>query len=208
MGLITGQATQWNSLTCTQGTVDTLPIRCVICGNFHATDDHWRLMAEMPQHPAELIDDLVKMRLYQPAALETADAISQAELRTALFIAMVSNGSPKRERLVRDLITLAGGLDQAFSAAFGPKAGEFFTDAQRTSQVTRRKFLQNIAVGAALMTLANCASRPDDASGNGNCTASARTEPAANIEKSDLKGGLFAHHLCHPDYYVQALGLL
>lgn len=186
MGLMTGQATRWDSLTCDQGTIDTLPIRCVICGNFHATDDHWRLMAEMPQHPAELIDDLVKMRLYQPAALETADAISQAELRTALFIAMASNGSPKRERLVRDLIQLAGGLDQAFSAAFGPKAGEFFTDAQRTSQVTRRKFLQNIAVGAALMTLTNCASQPDE-------PGVTETEPPApetsvvTIEKSDLK---------------------
>ncbi|NEO34668.1 MAG: twin-arginine translocation signal domain-containing protein, partial [Symploca sp. SIO3C6] len=114
-------------------------------------------MAEMPQNPADLIEDLVNMQLYQSSALETADAISQAELRTALFISMASQGRPKRERLVRDLIQLAGGLDQAFSAAFGPKAGEFFTDAKRTSQVTRRKFLQNIAVGAALMTLTNCA---------------------------------------------------
>ena len=185
MDLIQGQATQWDSLSCEQGTVDTLPLRCVICGNFHSTEDHWRLMAEMPQHPAELIDDLMKMRLYQPAAMETADAISQAELRTALFISMAANGSPKRERLVRDLIQLAGGLDQAFSAAFGPKAGEFFTDAKRTSQVTRRKFLQNVAVGAALMTLTNCASQPD-------VSEVTQTEPPesvapADIEKANLK---------------------
>ncbi|MEM9908468.1 MAG: nitrate ABC transporter substrate-binding protein, partial [Cyanobacteria bacterium P01_D01_bin.44] len=124
-GLMSGQSSRWGTLTCDQGTLDTLSLRCIICGSFHSTEDHWRLMAEMPQNPAEMIDDLVKMRLYQPAAVEMADAISQAEVRTALFVSMAAQGSPKREKLVRDLIKLAGGLDQAFSAAFGPKAGEF-----------------------------------------------------------------------------------
>jgi nitrate/nitrite transport system substrate-binding protein len=188
MGLMSGQARRWDNLTCDQGTLDSIPLRCVICGSLHATEDHWRLMAEMPQNPAELIDDLVQMRLYQPAALDMADAISQAELRTALFISMAAKGSPKRERLVKDLIKLAGGLDQAFSAAFGPKAGEFFSDARRLSQVTRRKFLQNIAVGAALVTLANCASSPDG-SEPPDPTVSETTPPAApvSLEKSDLK---------------------
>ncbi|MEL6814948.1 MAG: twin-arginine translocation signal domain-containing protein, partial [Cyanobacteria bacterium J06598_3] len=174
---------QWNNLTCEQGALETVPLRCVICGSFHTTEDHWRLMAEMPQNPADMIDDLVKMRLYKPAAIETADAISTAQLRTALFVSMASHGNPKRERLVKDLISLAGGLDQAFSAAFGPRAGEFFTDAQRVSQVTRRKFLQNVAVGAALVTLTNCASTPE---------AEAPVEDAAagkpaDLEKTDLK---------------------
>lgn len=136
---------------------------------------------EMPQNPADLIDDLVKMRVYQPSAIETADSITQAELRTALFISMVGQGKPKRERLVRDLIKLAGGLDQAFGAAFGPKAGEFFTDAKRMSQVTRRKFLQNIAVGAALVTLANCGSATDIAE------ETADIPDVGDLEKTNLK---------------------
>ncbi|MEL7332697.1 MAG: CmpA/NrtA family ABC transporter substrate-binding protein [Cyanobacteria bacterium J06560_2] len=185
MASVFGQSRQWNNLTCEQGTLETMSLRCVICGNFHTTEDHWRLMAEMPQNPADMIDDLVKMQLYKPAAIETADAISQAQLRTALFVSMAAHGNPKRERLVRDLISLAGGLDQAFSAAFGPRAGEFFTDAQRVSQVTRRKFLQNVAVGAALVTLTNCASTPEadvpteDTAPGGGATG--------ELEKTDLK---------------------
>ncbi|MGD1854477.1 MAG: ABC transporter substrate-binding protein [Leptolyngbyaceae cyanobacterium] len=187
MKSVTGQTRQWDNLSCQQGEASTIPTRCVICGSFHSTQDHWRLMAEagMPQSPADLIDDLVKMRLYQPAAVETADAISQAELRTALFVSMVGRGKPNRERLVRDLIQLAGGLDQAFSAAFGPKAGEFFTDAKRISQVTRRKFLQNIAVGAALVTLANCA---DDADVSEVAKEAASGSAATGaLEKTNLK---------------------
>ncbi|MEM1256519.1 MAG: ABC transporter substrate-binding protein, partial [Cyanobacteria bacterium P01_H01_bin.21] len=198
---ISGQTRQWENLSCQQ--VNTIPTRCVICGSFHSTQDHWRLMAEaeMPQSPADLIDDLVKMRLYQPAALETADAISQAELRTALFVSMVGKGEPKREQLVRDLIKLAGGLDQAFSAAFGPKAGEFFTDAKRMSQVTRRKFLQNIAVGAALVTLANCGSTPDVAE-----------EPAdapltGALEKSSLKVAFLPITCATPIIMSKPLGI-
>lgn len=140
-------------------------------------------MADMPQEPAELIDDLVKMRLYQPQALDVADAISQAELRTALFVKQVARGSHKREQLVLDLIKLAGGLDEAFAAAFGPKAGQFFRDAQRTSQFTRRKFLQNIAVGAALVSLANCAQQPQP----DESAADAPPPPTTgDLEKTDL----------------------
>ncbi|MGD1857490.1 MAG: ABC transporter substrate-binding protein [Leptolyngbyaceae cyanobacterium] len=135
----------------------------------------------MPQNPTDLSDDLVKMRHYQPSTLETADSITQAELRTALFISMVGQGKPRREKVVRDLIQLAGGLDQAFSAAFGPKAGEFFTDAKRLSQFTRRKFLQNIAVGAALVTLANCGSATEVAE------EAADAPDVSNLEKTDLK---------------------
>ena len=200
---ISGQPRQWSNLSCEQGDVSTVATRCVICGSVHSTQDHWRLMAEaeMPQNPADLIDDLVKMRMYQPAAIETADAISQAELRTALFVSMVGQGKPKRERLVRDLIQLAGGLDQAFSAAFGPKAGEFFTDAKRMSQVTRRKFLQNIAVGAALVTLANCDSTPDVAED------AADAPPIGALEKSNLKVAFLPITCATPIIMSKPLGI-
>jgi nitrate/nitrite transport system substrate-binding protein len=51
----------------------------------------------------------------------------------------------------------AGGLDNALAAAFGPQAGLFFNDSIRNSGATRREFLRNMAVGAALVTLASCA---------------------------------------------------
>ncbi|MEM8614285.1 MAG: ABC transporter substrate-binding protein [Cyanobacteria bacterium P01_H01_bin.105] len=180
---LSSQSQYWNNLSCQRGTSSVIATPCSICGGFHSTQYHWDLMAdiEMPQNPTDLIDDLAKMRIYQPSAIETADSITQAELRTALFIRMVGQGKPKRERLVRDLIKLAGGLDQAFSAAFGPKAGEFFTDAKRMSQVTRRKFLQNIAVGAALVSLANCQSASEIAEETADSPA------VGDLEKTNLK---------------------
>ncbi len=171
---------RWQNLSCQQGTAETVAVRCIICGSFHTTADHWKYMADMPQEPADLVDDLIKMRLYQPQALEVADAISQAELRTALFVQMAAQGNPKRERLVQDLMQLAGGLDQAFAAAFGPKAGEFFSDARRMSQVTRRKFLQNAVIGAALVSLANCARQPE-------VEEAAAPSAPGDLEKTDLK---------------------
>lgn len=141
-------------------------------------------MAEMPQDPAALIDDLVKMRLYSPQALTVAESMTQAELRTALFVKMTAKGSPKRERLVLDLIQLAGGLDEAFAAAFGPQAGQFFSDAQRVSQFTRRQFLQNIAVGAALVSLANCAQAPQSEE---SAPESPPPPTTGELEKTDLQ---------------------
>ena len=187
MVLVSGQRPneQWSQLSCQQGELDDLPLRCMICGNFHPTQDHWQFMAEMPQTPADLIDDLVKMRFYQPQALDVASAISQAELRTALFVKMASQGSPKRERLVQELIRLAGGLDEAFAAAFGPQAGRFFTDAQRVGEFTRRKFLQNVAIGAALVSLANCAQQPGPE--DPAAEAPPPTTPTEGLEKTDLK---------------------
>jgi nitrate/nitrite transport system substrate-binding protein len=204
MGL-SGSVRNWGGLTCDRGTPATLPQRCGICGSFHATQDHDRLMAAtgMPQSPADLIDDLVQMQLYRPNALAAADAISQAELRKALFITMAGQGSPKRERLVRDLIQLAGGLDQAFSAAFGPKAGAFFTDAQRVSQVTRRKFLQNVAVGAALVGLTNCAAPPEPPEETGAVDGAAPPE----LEKTDLKVAFLPITCATPIIMSKPLGI-
>jgi len=155
---------------------------CSICGGLHPSQNHQTVMADMPQEPVDLVDDLVKMRLYRPEALAMADTISQAELRTALLIKMAGQGKPRREQLVLDLIKLAGGLDEAFSAAFGPKAGQFFADAKVKSQFTRRKFLQNIAVGAALVTLANCAQQPEADLMDAEATSSTTGE----LEKNNL----------------------
>ncbi|MEM9218713.1 MAG: CmpA/NrtA family ABC transporter substrate-binding protein [Cyanobacteria bacterium P01_F01_bin.150] len=155
-------STSWDNLSVQRGELSDIDIQCAFCGRPHPSQDHWKYMADMPQQPADLIDDLVKMRYYRPEAIAVADAISQSELRTALFVKMAAKGNPRRERIVNDLIKLAGGLDEAFGAAFGPQAGRFFADAQKTSAFTRRKFLQNIAVGAALVTLANCTPRTEE----------------------------------------------
>ncbi|MEM8714482.1 MAG: twin-arginine translocation signal domain-containing protein, partial [Cyanobacteria bacterium P01_G01_bin.4] len=108
----------------------------------------------MPADPVDMVDDLAKMGVYKPEAFNVADAISQAEVRKQLFLAMASKGDPKREKLILDLARLAGGLDQAFAAAFGPQAGNFFGDARRTSDFTRRQFIKSIAAGAAMLALA------------------------------------------------------
>ena len=50
---------------------------CSICGGLHPSQNHQTVMADMPQEPVDLVDDLVKMRLYRPEALAMADTISQ-----------------------------------------------------------------------------------------------------------------------------------
>ncbi|NET56065.1 MAG: ABC transporter substrate-binding protein [Symploca sp. SIO2E6] len=153
---------KWGNLSAQRGNLTDLEIQCLVCGRYHLTQDHWKYQADMPQEPAALIDDLIKMRYYKPEVIAVANAISQAELRTALFIKMAGQNNPKREGLVKDLIRLAGGLDAAFSAAFGPQVGRFFNDAQDTlGSFTRRRFLQNVVIGAALVTLANCTQPPE-----------------------------------------------
>ena len=67
--------------------------------------------------------DLQRMGLVDRAAYPIADAISSAELRQALFFSRASQGNPHTEALLRALADEAGGLYQAFAAAFGPEAG-------------------------------------------------------------------------------------
>ncbi|MGK7937852.1 MAG: CmpA/NrtA family ABC transporter substrate-binding protein [Xenococcaceae cyanobacterium] len=149
-------STQWEQLSCDRGDVQDLALKCSICGQFHSTEDHWKFMADMPSQPDMLIDDLVKMGVYNQKALNVADSISQADLRKALFLKMAGRGNPKRERLVNELIKQAGGLDEAFAAAFGHRSGEFFNDTICNRNFTRRRFLRNVAIGAALVSLASC----------------------------------------------------
>ena len=96
-------------------------IECRPIGN-----DHENFMADMPDDPAEIISDFSRMGLIKNEAYEIADAISTAEMRDLLFYKNASNGDPYKEQLLRELAKEAGGLDQAFQAAFGPQAGKFF----------------------------------------------------------------------------------
>ena len=175
----------WDTFSVQRGEVSEIDLQCAVCGRTHPTQDHWKYLEEMPQEPAELIDDLIKMRLYGSEAIAVADRISQAELRAALFTKIAGQGNPKRERLVRDLIQLAGGLDAAFAAAFGPKAGQFFSDARRVG-TSRRQFLQNVAIGAALVGLANCAQKPEIEVPSAQSDVPPPPQTTGELEKTDL----------------------
>ncbi|MEM9566974.1 MAG: CmpA/NrtA family ABC transporter substrate-binding protein [Cyanobacteria bacterium P01_E01_bin.34] len=161
-------------------------------------------MQSMPEDPVDLIGDLAKMGMYKSEAFDIADVISQAEIRKQLFLAMASKGDPKREKLVADLVSLAGGLDGAFAAAFGPQADNFFGDARRFSNVTRRQFIKSIAAGGALLALANCGSSPDQAQAPEDDIDSAPIPD--NLEKTALKIGFIPITCATPIIMSEPLG--
>ncbi len=197
-----GPSQQWDNLTSQRGNLSELELLCAICGGSHMSRDHWQYMETLPSDPVDMVDDLIKMGLYKADSFGLADTISQTELRKQLFLKAVSKGDPKRESLVNDLIKLAGGLDQAFAAAFGPQAGRFFTDAQRISSVTRREFLRNVAVGAALVSLASCAPGGSDAPTAPGDSA----DVPENLEKTDLKIGFIPITCATPIIMSEPLG--
>jgi nitrate/nitrite transport system substrate-binding protein len=196
---------RWEQLSSLEGQLSNSHLACSVCGGSHFTQSHWEFMANnMPQDPLEMIDDLIKMRVYKTEALELAEHLNQAEMRTALFLKMASRGNAKREKLCRDLIKLAGGLDEAFAAAFGPKSAELFRDANRTTATTRRQFLRNVAIGAALVTLAGC--------GTTNQATQQAADPGApapppeDLEKTDLQIGFIPITCATPIIMSEPLG--
>jgi nitrate/nitrite transport system substrate-binding protein len=203
-GSATQTATRWNNLNCDRGELSDLELACIICGGRHSTMDHWEFMQTMPKDPVDMVDDLVKMGLYKENQLRAAEGVNAYELRKALFLKRVGRGDPKRERLILALCQQAGGLENAFAAAFGPQAGLFFNDAIRNSGATRREFLRNMAVGAALVTLASCA-------GGGGETAAPTDDEAApvsteGLEKTDLQIGFIPITCASPIIMSEPLG--
>ncbi|MEB3230569.1 MAG: CmpA/NrtA family ABC transporter substrate-binding protein [Leptolyngbyaceae bacterium] len=197
-------ASQWDSLDCDRGNLSDFELACIICGGSHLTRDHWEFMQTMPQEPIDMIDDLVRMGLYDAQKLKAADKVNQMELRKALFLKMAGKGSPKRERLVLELAKQAGGLDNAIAAAFGPQAGLFFSDTMRTGAFTRREFLKNLAIGAALVTLASCAPGGDEPAAEG--PAEEEVAVPDNLEKTDLKIGFIPITCATPIIMSEPLG--
>lgn len=174
------------------------------CGGNHLAQDHWAFMQTMPQDPVDMIGDLVQMGLYKREAFQAADKVNAHELRKTLFLKMAGKGDEKRERLVLALAEQAGGLENAFSAAFGPQAGLFFTDAIRSNPFTRREFLRNLAIGSALVTLANCAKAPEE-----KVRQNAPDGPASvleGLEKTDLKIGFIPITCATPIIMSEPLG--
>jgi nitrate/nitrite transport system substrate-binding protein len=175
---------------------------CTTCGKYHAGDDHWQFMQTMPQDPLDLVDDLVKMGIYKENQLRAAEGVNAYEIRKALFLKRVGRDDPQREKLILALCQQAGGLENAFAAAFGPQAGLFFADSIRSSRQTRREFLRNMAVGAALVSLASCntgqAPPAEDAPSD--------AEIPSNLEKTDLQIGFIPITCATPIIMSEPLG--
>ncbi|HSM81357.1 MAG TPA: ABC transporter substrate-binding protein [Nodosilinea sp.] len=173
------------------------------CGGSHFTSDHGQFLQTMPQDPVDMVDDLVKMGIYKQNQLRAADTVNAYELRKALFLKRVGRNDPQREKLILALCRQAGGLENAFAAAFGPQAGLFFADSVRNSGATRREFLKNMAVGAALVTLASCAGGSDE--------PVAEDSPAApvditSLEKTDIQVGFIPITCATPIIMSEPLG--
>ena len=185
------------------GKLSNLQSLCDVCGGQHDSMAHWEFMQTMPQDPVDLVDDMVKMGLFKDKQLRAADSVNAYELRKTLFLKRVGRGDPKRERLILALCKQAGGLENAFAAAFGPQAGRFFADSTRNSNTSRREFLRNMAVGAALVTMAGCA-------GGGNEPAATEDtgEPVATdgLEKTDLQIGFIPITCATPIIMSEPLG--
>ena len=155
---------------------------------------------DYPEDPAILMEDFHRMGLIRREAYPIADVISQAELREVLFYRHASQGNPEKEQLLRALASEAGGLDQAFAAAFGPQAGSFFSRVSASSPFGRRNFMKGLAAGAALVTLANCGVRDDKEVEGG-----APIDPSS-IEKKELKVGFIPITCATPIIMSEPLG--
>ncbi|MEL6931354.1 MAG: taurine ABC transporter substrate-binding protein, partial [Cyanobacteria bacterium J06600_6] len=123
----TSAADKWGNISSQRGNLSEIDLICMMCGGVHMTADHWKFMAEdMPKDPVDMIGDLAKMGIYKPNTFKMADAVNAADLRKTLLLKVAGKGDSKREKLVLELCKQAGGIENAFAAAFGPKAGEFF----------------------------------------------------------------------------------
>ncbi|NEO88940.1 MAG: ABC transporter substrate-binding protein [Moorea sp. SIO3G5] len=202
---VTNPTEKWGNLDSQRGNLSELDLWCMICGGFHMTADHWKFMAEdMPKDPVDMIEDLTKMGIYKPDTFKIADAVNAADIRKALLLKVAGKGDPKREQLVLELAKQAGGIENAFAAAFGPKAGEFFGDVRHYNSFSRRRFLKNLAVGAALVTLANCTSKQQTQD-----LKTGENQPPPNVdslEKTDLKIGFIPITCATPIIMSEPLG--
>jgi len=202
-GSATQTARRWNHLNCDRGELSDLELACILCGGTHSTLDHWEFMQTMPKDPLDMVDDLVKMGVYKQNQLRAADGVNAYELRKALFLKRVGRGDARREQLILGLCQQAGGLDNAFAAAFGPQAGLFFNDAIRNSGATRREFLRNMASGAALVRLASCGGNEPAADVPEADAAAVSTE---GLEKTDLQIGFIPITCASPIIMSEPLG--
>lgn len=195
-------AQKWDQLNCDRGNLSDFQMACIICGGAHLTMSHWEFMQTMPQDPVDMVGDIVRMGLYKDEQLRAADSVNAYELRKTLLLKTAGRGDPKRERLVLALAEQAGGIENAFAAAFGPQAGLFFNDAIRNSSFTRREFLKNLAIGAALVTLSNCGGASEEPA----AVDDGAPVDTSNLEKTNLKIGFIPITCATPIIMAEPLG--
>ncbi|MEM6252273.1 MAG: CmpA/NrtA family ABC transporter substrate-binding protein [Cyanobacteria bacterium P01_D01_bin.156] len=202
--VLTGSQTdqKWGNLNCDRGALTDFEMACLICGGAHLTKSHMDFIQTMPQDPVDMVDDLMKMGLYKQQQIEAADRVNAYELRKTLLLKAAGKGDPKREKLVLALAEQAGGMENAFAAAFGPQAGLFFADSMRNSAFTRREFLRNLAIGAALVTLTNC--RPDTPTAD--VVDDGEPVDTSGLEKTNLKVGFIPITCATPIIMAEPLG--
>jgi nitrate/nitrite transport system substrate-binding protein len=173
------------------------------CSGSHIAADHEKFLEGMPQDPVDLVDDLCKMGHYSGKTLNFARALTHAEIRKTLILQMLDRAEPGQRQICYDLIQLAGGLEEAFAAAFGDRSTEFFSDAIRLSQFRRRDFLIKVAAAAAVVTAASCV-------GNNNSqTPTATSTDVVNtndLEKTDLTIGFIPIACSIPIVAAEPLG--
>ncbi|MBP0017607.1 MAG: ABC transporter substrate-binding protein [Cyanobacteria bacterium SBLK] len=182
------------------GKLSNLQPLCTVCGEQHFSSNHEQFLQTMPQDPIDLVDDLVQMGIYKENQLRAADTVNAYELRKALFLKRVGCGDRQRERLILALCQQAGGLENAFAAAFGPQAGLFFADSIRNSRTTRREFLRNVAIGAALVSLASCGDNKSEAELDDSAVVN------EDLEKTDLQIGFIPITCATPIIMSEPLG--
>jgi nitrate/nitrite transport system substrate-binding protein len=103
-----------------------------------------------------MVDDLVKMGVYKENQLRAADGVNAYELRKALFLKRVGVATPTR-KADSGAVQAGRWFRQRPGRCLWSPGRLFFNDSIRNSGATRREFLRNMAIGAALVTLASCA---------------------------------------------------
>lgn len=167
------------------------------CGKFHDPLDmgHTEFYASMPQDPTDLTDDLLKMGLYRPEVIQTAQRITRTEMMQSLLLKQVAR-DPEEEQIYVEMIRQAGGLDQVMGAAFGPQASEFFADTLRAGPFARRRFLKQMLVAATLM----------GATGIQGQRELQAQESGGALEKTDMRIGFIPITCATPIIMSQPLG--
>jgi nitrate/nitrite transport system substrate-binding protein len=129
----------------------------------------------------------------------------KADLWQLLEQGSLSHASESQKRICYDLIKMAGGVEEAFNAAFGPQAQEFFTDTLQSSTFRRREFLIKVAAAAAVVTLTGCPSTPPPETPS-KATTNTPNTPPAGVEKTNLKVGFLPITCATPIIMSEPLG--
>jgi nitrate/nitrite transport system substrate-binding protein len=156
-----------------------------------------------------LLNDLMRMGHYSDRAQLMAQSwetnAMKADLWQLLEQGSLSHASESQKRICYDLIKMAGGVEEAFNAAFGPQAQEFFTDTLQSSTFRRREFLIKVAAAAAVVTLTGCPSTPPPETPS-KATPNTPNTPPAGVEKTNLKVGFLPITCATPIIMSEPLG--